>query len=360
MSGFGLAADSNGSIYFATANSDYSGTSWNATTNLEESVVKMAGSLGSVQSYYTPNNANWGQKASDAIDGELGSGGVMLLPAQKGTTTNLAVAGGKISGALLLNRDNMGGYSNAQLDQENAGPCWCGPSYFTDSSGVGHVVISAGDQVTIYTVQTSPPKLIKPIKSPMLGSGQDPGFFTTVSSNGTTAGTTVIWTVDRPTDSYPGEVYLRAINPANGSILLAIGAGIWRAPLANANIVPTVANGHIFVGSLNQVAIFGLGEPGAAKVEMPIPPMAAEQPLPAATPHQISGTLVARSGTGFTLQTRAGATVEVDTSAATHSGALQQAAGSPLLVRGDYIGEGFKALYVLHLKPQPALWPRDR
>jgi hypothetical protein len=361
MAGFGLAADANGSIYFATSNSDPSGTSWNATTNLEESVVKMSGTLGSVQSYYTPNNASWGQKPADAVDGDLGAGGVMLLPTQKGSTPNLAVAGGKISGALLLNRDNLGGYGNNQLDVENAGGCWCGPSYFADSSGVGHVVISAGDHVTIYTVQTSPsPKLIKPIVSPEIETGQDPGFFTTVSSNGTTPGSTIIWAMDRPLDDYPGEIYLRAFDPNTGKILMAIGAGIWRSPEADANLVPTVANGHIFVGSLNQVAIFGLPTPGAKTVEIPVPPPAEEAALPAATPHQISGTVVASQDGSFTLQTRTGATIEVDTSAATHFGAARQPAGTPVLVRGNYTSGGFKAVHILHLKPQLGLWPTDR
>ena len=360
MAGFGLAADSSGSVYFSTANSDPSGDSWNATTNLEESVVKMAGSLGSVQGYYTPDNNIWGQKPADPVDGDLGSGGVMLLPNQPGATPHLAVAGGKISGALLLNRDNLGGYGDGQLDEVDIGDCWCGPSYFADSSGVGHVVTSFGNAIQTFSIQTSPtPKFANQITSPNISTGQDPGFFTTVSSHGTLAGSAVIWAISRPVNSYPGYINLYAFNPINGQELLAIRAGIWLSPQADANLVPTVANGHIFVASYNQLAIFGLAAPGE-KIEITAQPPPEEMPLAADAPHQISGILVASHPGGVTLQTRTGTTIEVDTQSATHFGANEQPLGTPVLVRGDYTGAGFKAVHVLHLKPQPALWPRDR
>jgi hypothetical protein len=363
MSGFGIAADPNGPIYFATSNSDPSGTSWNAQTNLEESVVRMAATLGSVQSYYTPDNPVWGQKPSDPIDGDLGAGGVMLLPPQAGRYPHLVIAGGKNSGVLLLDREALGGYGHAQFDQHYVGGCWCGPSYFTDARNIGHVVVSAGNAITAYTVSTSTnsaPLLIDPVTSPALSTGQDPGFFTSVSSNGTVPGTTVIWAVSRPVTANPGYVNLYAFNPANGAELLAIQAGIWLSPDADSDMVPTVANGHVFVPSSNQLAIFGLGTPGA-RVEIKPQPMPPEIPLPAATPHQLSGFYVARQANGFTLQTRMGETIAVDSSGAAHFGADEQRGGTPVLVRGDYTsGGGFKALRVMHLKPQPALWPRDR
>jgi hypothetical protein len=360
MAGFGISADANGSIYFATSNSDASGTSWSATTNLEESVVKMPSTLGSVQGYYTPDDPVWGQKPSDPIDGDLGSGGVMLMPDQPGATPHLATAGGKNSGVLLLNRDNLGGYGHAQLDQHYLGGCWCSTSYFRDANDTGHVVVSAGTRVTIYTVQTSPtPKLINPIAGPAIQTGQDPGFFTTVSSNGTAPGSAVVWALSRPVDQ-TGYINLYGFNAATGAELLAIRAGIWPSPEADADLVPTVANGRVFVPSYNQLAIFGLGTPGAP-IEITAQAAPAETPLPVETPHQLSGLYVGNRPNGFTLQTRIGATVVVDSSAAMHFGAAEQPAGTPMLVRGDFTADGgFKALTVLHLKPQPALWPRDR
>ncbi len=45
MSGYGLAADPSGNIYFVTGNSDYSGNTYNGVTNVPESVVKVSADL---------------------------------------------------------------------------------------------------------------------------------------------------------------------------------------------------------------------------------------------------------------------------------------------------------------------------
>ena len=44
MSGYGLAADDAGNILFVTGNSDYSGTTYDGVTNIQESVVKVSSS----------------------------------------------------------------------------------------------------------------------------------------------------------------------------------------------------------------------------------------------------------------------------------------------------------------------------
>ena len=84
--------------------------------------------------------------------------------------------------------------------------CWCAQSYFTGSDGVGRVVSSAGHHIIIWKIQTSPSvTLVKERTLPDIASGQDPGFFTSVSSNGTQAGTAVVWAVSRPTDTNPSQ-----------------------------------------------------------------------------------------------------------------------------------------------------------
>lgn len=42
MSGYGMAADDAGNILFVTGNSDYSGTTYDGITNIQESVVKVS------------------------------------------------------------------------------------------------------------------------------------------------------------------------------------------------------------------------------------------------------------------------------------------------------------------------------
>ena len=56
MSGYGPAADDEGNIYFITGNSDYSGTTYDGTTNIQESVVKLSPDLSKVIDLFTPSN----------------------------------------------------------------------------------------------------------------------------------------------------------------------------------------------------------------------------------------------------------------------------------------------------------------
>jgi hypothetical protein len=91
-------------------------------------------------------------------------------------------------------------------------------------------------------------------------SGQDGGFFTTVSSNA--FANPIIWAVSRPVDA-SGAVTLYAFDANDDGIarppLQAVTAGVWPYVRADANIVPVVANGRVHVASYQELAIFGIG-----------------------------------------------------------------------------------------------------
>src|SRR4029077_385201 len=80
MSGYGLAADDSGNILFVTGNSDFSGTTYDGVSNIQESVVKVSPNLSTVLDLFTPKN----QAALDQSDADFGSGGVLVLPDQPG------------------------------------------------------------------------------------------------------------------------------------------------------------------------------------------------------------------------------------------------------------------------------------
>jgi len=260
MSGYAPSADDAGNILFVTGNSDYSGTTYDGITNIQESVVKVAPNLGSVVSLFTPSN----QASLDEGDVDFGSGGVMVLPDQAGSIPHLAVAAGKYATMFLMNADKLGGYSttrNNVLGSYSVGPCWCGPSYFVDSDGVGRVVSSGGHLAKSWKVQTSPkPALTLASTSPFMPEGQLPGFLTSVSSNGTS--NPIIWAVSRPQSQTETQIYLYALNPDAGGTtmtqLFKAAAGTWPHYGGNANLVPVVANGQVFVGSNKALEIFGL------------------------------------------------------------------------------------------------------
>jgi hypothetical protein len=260
MSGYGPAADDSGNVLFITGNSDQSGTTYDGVTNIQESVVKVPPTLGTVSDLFTPMN----QSTLDQDDEDFGSGGVLVLPDQPGLTYQLAVAAGKDGNMYLMDEDNLGGYSitkNNVLGTYLVGQCWCGPSYFVDpSDGAARIVSSGSKSVRVWKVATSPQVSLTNVASASVSSGQDPGFFTSVSSNGTSD--PIIWAVSRPTTSDNGApISLYAFNPESGgatmTTLLEITAGNWPNRGGNANLVPVVANGLVFVASNQQLQIFG-------------------------------------------------------------------------------------------------------
>ena len=262
MSGYGPATDDDGNILFVTGNSDPSGTTYDGVTNLQESVVKLNPTLTTVQDLFTPSN----QAALDQRDNDFGSGGVLVLPDQPGNNPHLAVAGGKDGNLYLLNVDHLGGFSPDQddvLGKYAEGACWCGHSYYVDPiDGIGRIVTSAGRRAKVFKVNNSPvPSLSLQSTSPMLLGGQDPGFFTSISSNGEV--NPIIWALSHPvTDSPSFPIYLYAFDPRSGGStmtqLFQGVAGTWPSVNGNANLVPVVANGHVFVATYKQLQVFGI------------------------------------------------------------------------------------------------------
>ena len=93
------------------------------------------------------------------------------------------------------------------------------------------------------------------------GHRADPGFFTSISSNGTS--NPIIWAISRslPNTNNGAPISLYAFNPESGG---SDHEELFQARRAhgrtggNANLVPVVANGLVFVASNKQLQIFGL------------------------------------------------------------------------------------------------------
>ena len=250
MSGYGVSSDGS-DLYFITGNS--APGSYDGVTNIQESVVKISPDLTSVLGIFTPSNVT----TLDKSDIDFGSGGVLLLPSQIGVPP-LAVAAGKDGRMFLLNSSNLGAhaYGNLPIGTYSIGACWCGQSYYSDANGVGYVVSSGGSTINLWQVQASPLALIKKASSQSIGGAQDPGFFTSISSN---AGTnSIIWAVSRPGTDSLKTLSLYAFQPPSLGLLFSANAGTWPNTDANANIVPVVANGKVYVASNKTLSIFGL------------------------------------------------------------------------------------------------------
>jgi len=272
MSGYGPATDEAGNVLFVTGNSDKNADTYDGVTDIQESVVKVSSTLSGVIDLFTPSD----QFNLDKNDTDFGSGGVLVLPDQPGSTPHLAVAAGKDGNMYLMNEDHLGGFSsttNNVLGTYSVGNCLCGQSYYVDpTDGLGRVVSSGGtgqpihgpavaNSLEIWRVQTTPTvALVKTAAAQLGGSAQDPGFFTTISSDGNAS--PVIWAISRPFNVSPYSINLFAFDPDSGrtipTTLLSVGAGTWPNLTGNANLVPVVANGQVYVASNKQLQVFGL------------------------------------------------------------------------------------------------------
>lgn len=93
-----------------------------------------------------------------------------------------------------------------------------------------------------------------------LGS-ENPGFFTLISSNGTT--NPIFWALSHPANANPAPIFLYAFNPEQSGntttpIFKAI-AGKWpNVGAARTWFLWLVANRKVFVASNKQLRIFGL------------------------------------------------------------------------------------------------------
>lgn len=261
MSGAAVAADDSDNVVFVTGNSDPSGTTYDGVNNIQESVVKTSSDLTTVVDLFTPSN----QPTLDENDWDFGSGGVLVLPDQPGSTPHLAVAAGKDGKMYLMNEDNLGGFSptkNNVLGTYEIGGCLCGESYFVDpKDGAARVVASGSKFVNVWKLKTAPtPALSRVSISPPIVNGQGAGFFTSVSSNGKM--NPIIWAVSRPASAVSKGIFLYAFDPESGggtlTKLFQGAAGTWPYFAAHSNIVPIVANGRVYVASYKALKIFGI------------------------------------------------------------------------------------------------------
>lgn len=339
QSGYGVAADSNGDIFFSTGNSDPRTPSYSPSFNRPDSMVRLSSDLLTLKDSFTPYN----YFQLDEWDMDVGSGGMLLLPDQPGPMPHLAVAGGKDGREFLLNRDNLGGFNQNGPDNVvqsvSMGACWCGPAYYVGADSAAHILTGGGHGVTSWSLQTSPSvQLIQESStgsSPVRGLPDNGGTMPVVSSNGTTAGTGIVWFVQRPalsSDQNPGTpLTLWAFSATNlGSALFSATAGTWtHASNSNANVVPVVANGKVYVASNMQLRIFGLtGDRGSKKVTIPtsLEPSAPDiitcpygiSALNAIvakdTAHDFFGTVCEANGSVMRLALRSGRAITIDVS----------------------------------------------
>jgi outer membrane protein assembly factor BamB len=108
-----------------------------------------------------------------------------------------------------------------------------------------------------------------------------------------------------------------AFDASTGAQLFAAPVGAWPNTLANANIVPVVANGKVYVASYKRLDIFGLGAGAAVSVKSTA--KSTVDVAPQFSNGALYGTIAEIKGSQLVITTKTGRSVQVDASAAVAS-----------------------------------------
>ncbi|HXA06567.1 MAG TPA: hypothetical protein VNY30_17095, partial [Bryobacteraceae bacterium] len=211
QSGLGLTADTNGFLYLHTGNGlmdvNTGGTAYG------DSVIKVNTSPSlAITDYFSPSN----QAQLDAADTDLGSQGPLLIP---GTT--LGVGGSKDGRVFLWNRNNLTHFNATdQIVQEwqaSSGVLFGGNVFYNSTL----YVWGSGDYLKAFTFNGSSFNTTPVSKSTFLISNSFPNTpAMSMSSNGATAGSGIVWATYSINGSADGNAYpgiLRAFDASNVS-----------------------------------------------------------------------------------------------------------------------------------------------
>jgi len=253
MTGYAPAIDANGNVFVVTGNGDFT----KGAKDWGESVLKLPPSLDKVTTSFTVDTYNnWNNG-----DEDFGSGGVMLVPPITGQTAPpLAVAMGKSSTLFLLNQDSLGGLKSdnrGALQSQNGGGggLWGGPAFYNGPSGPTVLTQTGGDVLRAWTVAAgSNPSLT--LGKTGTSHGGYGGSLPIISSNGATAGTGVVWLIDRANEPFSIEAYDAV---ALGNPIFTAQIGTWsNANNGNPFLTAMEANGRVYAGGYKVVQVFGL------------------------------------------------------------------------------------------------------
>ena len=247
----GIAADKAGNVYAATGNGRFDVAK--GGRDYGDTLLKLSAHDLKVSDYFTPFDAD----TLNADDNDLGSGGPMLLPDQPGRHPHLALIGGKAPLIYLLDRDQLGHFrpnDNAHALQTipTKGGIFGSMAFWN-----GHVyVMSDGDRLRDFELSDE--------KLKYRGSSnfdfRDHAATPSISADGSRGG--IVWVVSSKGWNSPDRTaVLHAVDASDVSRELynsEQNPGRDRAGRALRFNIPTIVNGHVYVGAKREVDVYGL------------------------------------------------------------------------------------------------------
>jgi len=264
MSGDGIAADSEGNLYFLDANGTFDTTfdanGFPSMNDFGNAMIKLStsGTLAVADYFETYNTV---AESDDDVD--MGSGGEVLLPDQtdaNGVVYHFIVGAGKDSNIYLADRDDLGKFSSIgpidiNIYQEVTGALgnfvFATPAFFNGVLYYGAV----GDVLRAFPLTNA--KLATTASSLSSNTFPYPGATPSVSANGTQNG--IVWALESSM-SAPGVLHAFDATNLAHELYNSGQAANGRDSFGNGNkfITPMIVNGKVYVGTQTGVAVFGL------------------------------------------------------------------------------------------------------
>jgi hypothetical protein len=299
-----LASDVNGNLYVTTGNGTFDGSNSGGTvTGLNAAGFPENGDYGdsflkitidTVHNSSSNQNINgWGLQVADYFtpfeqatlalhDRDVGSGAPLILPDSAGNSAHphLLVGAGKEGKIYLLDRDKLGKFSASGTAESKAivqsmpqtqlpGGEFGTPAYFNQQL---YFVPTGSTTARTFSLPNGSAHITPAPASQSRDAYSWPGSTPSISANGTTNG--IVWDLEHSTSQ------LRAYNATgyNTELYTSAQAANNRDALGS-NVkftVPTVVNGHVYVGTTNSIVAFGLLKaPAAALAQVNPTPKAA-------------------------------------------------------------------------------------
>ena len=267
-SGGGPAADTKGNIFVVTGNGVFNLNTGGASAG--NSFLKLTLSNGAfhVLDFYTPSN----YASLNVDDLDLGSGGPMIAPTQSGAAVpSLILCGGKDGIIYVVNRSNMGHYSattdHAVQKLAIGHPEPINGNWFTPANWNGYVYFG-GMNESVMAFKFANGLLPSSPSSQTTKVFGYPGASATVSANGTS--NAIAWVLDNSRFvggdldggvNTPGPAVLHAFRADDLSVELYNSSQAGTRDIAGTAIkftIPTVANGHVYVGGAKKLTVYGI------------------------------------------------------------------------------------------------------
>ncbi len=208
--------------------------------------------------YFKPSNEAWLRQN----DADLGSGSPIVMPENSSHYPHELIGGGKDGRVFVINRDDMGGYQQTDhvIQEVQTGTSQFDNIFSTPTFWNGTVYYHCnGDVVKAYSWNSDTGL----ISTRPISKGNDVyqahGATASLSSNGTSEG--ILWEIENTNQPSGGAAVLHAYKATNLQDELYKSTQEGNRDKAGPAVkftVPTVADGHVYVGTASELDVYGL------------------------------------------------------------------------------------------------------